>query len=104
MPVTAKILYDRFLKEKPLKGIKVAGCLHITKETGNLCRTLMAGGAEVYMCGSNPLSTQDDVAAALAKEGVHMYAWHGNTNEEFYWCIRECLKAKPNILMMMEQT
>jgi adenosylhomocysteinase len=99
MPVTSKILFDRFQKEKPLKGIKVAGCLHITKETGNLCRTLMAGGAEVYMCGSNPLSTQDDVAAALAKEGVHMYAWHGNTSEEFYWCIRECLKAKPNILI-----
>lgn len=99
MPVTAKVIRERFAKEKPLKGIKIAGCLHITKETGNLARTLKAGGAEVYLCGSNPLSTQDDVAAALVKEGINVFAWHGNTNEEFYWCIRECLKAKPNILI-----
>ncbi|MHA1339450.1 MAG: adenosylhomocysteinase [Promethearchaeota archaeon] len=99
MPVTAKIIRERFEKEKPLKGIKIAGCLHVTKETGNLCRTLIAGGAEVYLCGSNPLSTQDDVAAALVEENVHVFAWHGNTKEEFYWCIRECLKASPNILI-----
>jgi len=99
MPVTAKVIRDRFAKEKPLKGIKIAGCLHITKETGILARTLKAGGAEVYLCGSNPLSTQDDVAAALVKEGINVFAWHGNTSEEFYWCIRECLKAKPNILI-----
>ena len=99
MPVIAKILRDRFAKEKPLEGITIAGCLHITKETGNLARTLKAGGAEVYLCGSNPLSTQDDVAAALVKEDVNVFAWHGNTDEEFYWCIRECLKAKPNILI-----
>jgi adenosylhomocysteinase len=99
MPVTAKVIRERFKKEKPLKGIKVAGCLHITKETGNLARTLKAGGAEVYLCGSNPLSTQDDVAAALVQEGIHVYAWYGNTDEEFYWCIRQCLDAKPNILI-----
>ena len=99
MPVTAKVIRERFLKEKPLKGIKIAGCLHITKETGNLARTLKAGGAEVYLCGSNPLSTQDDVAAALVKEGINVFAWHGNTDEEFYWCIRQCLDAKPNILI-----
>ncbi len=99
MPVVAKMIRDRFAKEKPLEGITIAGCLHITKETANLARTLKAGGAEVYLCGSNPLSTQDDVAAALVKEGVHTFAWHGNTDEEFYWCIRECLKAKPNILI-----
>ena len=99
MPVTAKIIRDRFTKEKPLEGITIAGCLHVTKETGNLARTLKAGGAEVYLCGSNPLSTQDDVAAALIKEDINVFAWHGNTNEEFYWCIRECLKAKPNILI-----
>ncbi|MHA1727219.1 MAG: adenosylhomocysteinase [Promethearchaeota archaeon] len=99
MPVTYGILRERFEKEKPLKGFRIAGCLHVTKETGILCRTLMAGGAEVYICGSNPLSTQDDTAAALAAEGVHVFAWHGNTNEEFYWCIRQCLDAKPNILI-----
>jgi adenosylhomocysteinase len=99
MPVTAKIIRERFTKEKPLKGVAIAGCLHITKETGILARTLKAGGAEVYLCGSNPLSTQDDVAAALVEEGVNVFAWHGNTDEEFYWCIRQCLKAKPNILI-----
>ncbi|MFX0018620.1 MAG: adenosylhomocysteinase [Promethearchaeota archaeon] len=99
MPVTAKIIRERFSKEKPLKGVVIAGCLHITKETGNLARTLKAGGAEVYLCGSNPLSTQDDVAAALVEEGINVFAWHGNTDEEFYWCIRQCLKAKPNILI-----
>lgn len=99
MPVTAKVIRERFQKEKPLDGIIIAGCLHITKETGNLARTLKAGGAEVYLCGSNPLSTQDDVAAALVQEGINVFAWHGNTDEEFYWCIRQCLNAKPNILI-----
>ncbi|NHJ24601.1 MAG: adenosylhomocysteinase [Candidatus Lokiarchaeota archaeon] len=99
MPVTAKVIRERFEKEKPLKGIIIAGCLHVTKETGNLARTLKAGGAEVYLCGSNPLSTQDDVAAALITEGINVFAWHGNTDEEFYWCIRQCLDAKPNILI-----
>ena len=99
MPVTAKVIRERFQKEKPLKGITIAGCLHVTKETGILARTLKAGGAEVYLCGSNPLSTQDDVAAALVQEGINVFAWHGNTDEEFYWCIRQCLDAKPNILI-----
>ena len=99
MPITAKVIRKRFQKEKPLEGIIIAGCLHVTKETANLARTLKAGGADVWLCGSNPLSTQDDVAAALVKEDVNVFAWHGNTDEEFYWCIRECLKAKPNILI-----
>ena len=99
MPVTAKVIRERFAKEKPLEGIIIAGCLHITKETANLARTLKAGGAEVWLCGSNPLSTQDEVTAALVKEDINVFAWHGNTDEEFYWCIRECLKAKPNILI-----
>ena len=99
MPVTAKVIRERFQKEKPLRGITIAGCLHVTKETGNLARTLKAGGAEVYLCGSNPLSTQDDVTAALIQEGINVFAWHGNTDEEFYWCIRQCLNAKPNILI-----
>ncbi|MFO8018503.1 MAG: adenosylhomocysteinase [Promethearchaeia archaeon] len=99
MPVTSEVIRSRFGEEKPLEGIIVAGCLHITKETGNLARTLKAGGADVYLCGSNPLSTQDDVAAALVKEGINVFSWHGNTTEEFYWCIRQCLKAEPNILI-----
>lgn len=99
MPVTSDIIRERFRKEKPLEGVTIAGCLHITKETGILARTLKAGGAEVYLCGSNPLSTQDDVAAALAQEDVHVFAWHGNTTEEFYWCIRQCLDASPNIMI-----
>ncbi len=99
MPVTAKVIRDRFAKEKPLQGITIAGCLHVTKETGNLARTLKAGGAEVYLCGSNPLSTQDDVSAALVEEDINVFAWHGNTDDEFYWCIRQCLDAKPNILI-----
>jgi len=99
MPITAKVIRDRFTKEKPLEGVTIAGCLHITKETGNLARTLKSGGAEVYLCGSNPLSTQDDVAAALIKENINVFAWHGNTDEEFYWCIRQCLEDKPNILI-----
>ncbi|TXT58455.1 MAG: Adenosylhomocysteinase, partial [Promethearchaeota archaeon] len=99
MPVTGEVIRERFKKEKPLEGITIAGCLHITKETGILARTLQAGGATVYLCGSNPLSTQDDVAAALAKEDIHVYAWHGNTTEEFYWCIRQCLDGRPNIMI-----
>ncbi|MHA1230889.1 MAG: adenosylhomocysteinase [Candidatus Helarchaeota archaeon] len=99
MPVTAKIIRERFRKEKPLENIRIAGCLHITKETGVLARTLKAGGAEVALCGSNPLSTQDDVAAALVKEGINVFAWRGNTNEEFYDNIRSCLDMKPHILI-----
>ena len=99
MPVIGKMIRERFEKEKPLKRLKIAGCLHVTKETAILARTLKAGGADVLLCGSNPLSTQDDVAAALVKEGISVFAWHGNTDEEFYWCIRECLKEKPNILI-----
>jgi adenosylhomocysteinase len=99
MPVTCKVLRERFAEEKPLQGIKIAGCLHVTKETANLAITLTEAGAEVMLCGSNPLSTQDDVAAALADMGIKVFAWHGNTSEEFYWCIRECLKLSPNILI-----
>lgn len=99
MPVTCNILRERFAKEQPLKGMKIAGCLHVTKETANLALTLKAGGAEVLLCGSNPLSTQDDVAAALVAHGIKTFAWHGNSAEDFYWCIRECLKHEPNVLI-----
>jgi adenosylhomocysteinase len=69
MPVT-KLIRDRFAKEKPLKGVKIAGCLHVTTETANLGLTLQAGGADLVLCASNPLSTQDDVAAALVEFGI----------------------------------
>jgi len=66
MPVL-RLIRERFKEEKPLKGVKIGGCLHITTETANLARTLKEGGAEVYLCASNPLSTKDEVAAALVK-------------------------------------
>lgn len=98
MPVV-QALIKQFSKEKPFKDIKIAACLHVTKETANLCRALQAGGAEVYLCGSNPLSTQDFTATALAEEGIHVYAWTNNTDAEFYECIDECLKPEPNIII-----
>ena len=69
----------RFSKEKPLKGLTLGACLHVTKETAVLVDALLAGGAKVALCGSNPLSTQDDVAAALAERGVYVFAWRGQT-------------------------
>ena len=89
----------RFEAEKPLKGVKISAVLHVTKETGVLVRTLMAGGAEVALAGSNPLSTQDDVAAALAEEGVKVFAWKGETTEEYWQNIREIVKYGPDIVM-----
>jgi adenosylhomocysteinase len=96
MPVLAKIKKD-FEKRKPFKGVTIACCLHVTKETAVLMRTLKAGGAKVTLCGSNPLSTQDDVAAAIAKDGIHVYAWHGVNNKEYYWCVDKVLDHKPHI-------
>ena len=86
----------RFEKEKPLKGIKVGMALHVTKETAVLVRTLIAGGAEVSITGCNPLSTQDDVAAALAKEGVSVYAYKGETKEDYYKYLNKVLDFAPN--------
>ncbi|MAG17845.1 MAG: adenosylhomocysteinase [Candidatus Diapherotrites archaeon] len=85
----------RFEKEKPFKGHRVGMALHVTKETGILVRTLIAGGAEVAITGCNPLSTQDDVAAALAEEGVNVYAKKGETNEEYYEYLSKVLDIKP---------
>jgi len=98
MPVLMSIK-KRFEKEKPLKNLVIACCLHVTKETAILMKTLKAGGADVYLCGSNPLSTQDDVASALVEEGINVFAWRGVTNDEYYWCIDQVLDAKPNITM-----
>ncbi|MCL5950016.1 MAG: adenosylhomocysteinase [Candidatus Bathyarchaeota archaeon] len=98
MPVL-NIIKTRFEKEKPLKGQTLAACLHVTKETAVLIKVLIAGGAKVAVCGSNPLSTQDDVAAALADSGVHVFAWRGQNTEDYYKCIDKVLDYKPTITM-----
>jgi len=98
MPVLNQIK-SRFGREKPFKGLMLGACLHVTKETAVLVDTLMAGGAQVALCGSNPLSTQDDVAAALAEKGVHVFAQRGQTTEEYYWCIDKVLDYKPVITL-----
>ena len=98
MPVL-NIIKNRFEKEKPLKGQTIAACLHVTKETAVLIKVLIAGGANVALCGSNPLSTQDDVAAALADSGVHVFAWRGQNTEDYYKCIDKVLDFKPTITM-----
>ena len=97
MPVLASIR-ERFEKDKPLKGIKIAGCLHVTAETANLMRTLAAGGAEVRLCASNPLSTQDDVAAGLVKYfDIPVFAIHGEDNETYYKHIHQSIDNNPTI-------
>lgn len=88
---------ERFSREKPFHGLKIGIALHVTKETAVLVRTLIAGGAEVSICSCNPLSTQDDVAAALAKEGVRVYAKKGLTHEEYYSNLRKVIEFKPHI-------
>jgi len=98
MPVLMKI-GEEFERTKPLEGVIIGACLHITKETAVLVKTLKAGGAVVALCGSNPLSTQDDVAAALVKEGINVFGWRGVSNEDYYWCINQVLDFKPNITM-----
>jgi adenosylhomocysteinase len=98
MPVLT-IIKNRFEEEKPLKGQTIAACLHVTKETAVLIKVLIAGGANVALCGSNPLSTQDDVAAALADSGVHVFAWRGQNTEDYYKCIDKVLDFKPTITM-----
>jgi len=98
MPVLVRIR-DRFKKTKPFKGIKIGACLHVTKETAVLMKTLKSGGAEIALAASNPLSTQDDVAAALVKEGISVFAWRGQTKKEYYWCLEQVVKIKPNIIL-----
>jgi len=98
MPVL-NIIKKRFTKEKPLKGLTLAACLHVTKETAVLAQVLVAGGAKIALCGSNPLSTQDDVAAALAEDGVHVFAWRGQNTEEYYRCLDKVLDYKPSITL-----
>lgn len=98
MPVLQKIR-EQFGKEKPLDGINVVACLHVTVETANLIYTLKAGGADIALTASNPLSTQDDVAAALASEGIKVYAIKGENETQYYECLEEALKIKPHITL-----
>ncbi len=99
MPVVRSI-EDRFRRERPLKGIRMAACLHVTSETANLMLALKAGGADVRLCASNPLSTQDDVAAALVKEyGIQVYAVRGEDRKRYYSHLRSALAHNPQITM-----
>lgn len=99
MPVLRQIA-QRFAKQKPLKGVRIACCLHVTTETANLVKTLKAGGAEIVLCASNPLSTQDDVAAAIVKHfGIPTFSIKGETDKQYYEHIMKALSFMPNITM-----
>jgi adenosylhomocysteinase len=99
MPVLLAIR-KKFTEKRPIKGIKIAACLHVTTETANLVRTLKAGGAEVSLCASNPLSTQDDVAASLVKDyGIPVFAIKGEDKDIYYQHINQVLNYRPNITM-----
>jgi adenosylhomocysteinase len=99
MPVL-RLIRERFAKEKPLKGMRVAACLHVTTETANLVHTLQTGGADVVLCASNPLSTQDDVAASLvANYEIPVFAVKGENNQTYYEHIHAALDHKPHITM-----
>ena len=96
MPVLT-LIKNRFEKEKPLEGVHLGACLHATKETAVLVKTMEAGGAKVFLCGSNPLSTNDAVVASLVRDGTSVYAWRGQTTDEYYWCVNKVLDHQPNI-------
>ena len=99
MPVL-RLVRERFQKEKPLEGVKMSACLHVTAETANLCRTLAAGGADLVLCASNPLSTQDDVAASLVKDDkFKVFAVRGEDHDTYYSHIHSAIKHKPTITM-----
>ncbi|MEP7286894.1 MAG: adenosylhomocysteinase [Chloroflexota bacterium] len=99
MPVLRQ-LRERFAKEKPLKGLRISACLHVTTETANLMATLQAGGADIVLCASNPLSTQDDVAASLVTNyEIPVYAIKGENNETYYGHLRKALDHKPHQTM-----
>ncbi len=98
MPVLRQIR-ERFAKEKPLAGVRLSACLHVTTETAALARTLAAGGADLVLCASNPLSTQDDAAACLAEDGIAVYAIKGEDHATYYEHIRSALAHRPNITM-----
>ena len=97
MPVLNNIK-KRFAKEKPLKGKRIAACLHVTTETASLMQTLKAGGARLTLCASNPLSTQDDVAASLVKhDKISVFAIRGEDNKTYYKHIHSAIDIKPHV-------
>jgi len=96
MPVV-KLIKERFAREKPFKGVRISACLHITTETANLALALKEGGAELTLCASNPLSTQDDAAAALVEYGVPVFAINGEDNQTYYQHITAALEHKPHL-------
>src|SRR5213082_1167038 len=99
MPVLARIR-ERFAKDKPLAGLRMAACLHVTAETANLARTLQAGGADVVLVASNPLSTQDDVAASLVHDfGTRVFAVRGEDNDTYYRHLVAALEHEPQVTM-----
>jgi adenosylhomocysteinase len=98
MPVL-RLIMEEFRISKPFKGLRISAVLHVTKETAILIKTLLEGGAEVWLAGSNPLSTQDEVAAALVEYGAHVYAWRGESKDEYYWCIERVAEVLPNIVV-----
>src|SRR5213592_4927882 len=99
MPVL-QLIRERFQKEQPVKGIRISACLHVTTETANLAITLRDGGANLVLCASNPLSTQDDVAAALVRDySIPVFAIKGEDNESYYSHINAALDHRPHITM-----
>ena len=98
MPVLA-LIRERFERDQPLAGIRIVACVHVTTETANLALTLRAGGAEAVICASNPLSTQDDVAAALVDEGIGVFAIKGEDSDTYYKHLNKALDHKPNIII-----
>src|SRR5919108_2005747 len=98
MPVL-RLIRERFERERPLEGVRIGACLHVTTETANLMRTLHAGGADVVLCASNPLSTQDDVAAALVDDGISVFAIKGEDRKTYFEHIKAALDHKPNLTM-----
>ena len=99
MPVL-RLIRKRFKREQPLKGMRVTACLHVTTETANLMKTLQAGGADIRLCASNPLSTQDDVAAALVQhDGIAVFAIKGEDNKTYYRHIQSAIEHQPQVTM-----
>src|SRR3989338_10034172 len=96
MPVLLQVEME-YKKEKPFKNLTFGIALHVTEATAVLVQVLKACGAKVYLAGCNPLSTQDEVAAALGAEGIEVFAWKDQTKKEYYWCLNQVLNARPHI-------